>query len=124
MDTVSNALCKIKNASMANLKQVEVKNNKIVKEIVRILKEEGFIDNFVEKGRKIEVSLGYTGKDRKITRITKVSNPGQRIYVRNKELKPVLNGRGIAIVSTSSGVMTGEGAKAKGLGGEYICKIW
>lgn len=124
MDTVSNSLSKIQNASMAKLKTVELKNSHQVLDIVRILKNEGFIDSYTEKGKIIEVTLGYTDRDPKITHFEKVSNPGQRAYVGCNDLKPVLNGRGIGIVSTSSGVMSLEEAKSKKIGGEYICKIW
>ena len=124
MDTVSNALSKIQNACMTKSNTVELKSNKVVKEIVRILKEENFIDDYSIKDRVIAVELGYVNKESKITHIEKVTNPGRRIYISGKDLKPVLNGRGIAIVSTSKGIMSGDDAKMKNIGGEYICKIW
>lgn len=124
MDTVSNALSKIQNACMTKSNTVELKANKVVKAIVKILKEEGFIDDFSEKDRSVVVELGYIDRQPKITHVEKVTNPGRRVYVSGKELKPVLNGRGVAIVSTSKGIMSGDEAKMKNIGGEYICKIW
>lgn len=124
MNLTSNALTKIKNACLANKKQVELKSNKVVRAIVRILKEEGFIADYEENDGAVNLMLDYIGKEPKITEIKSVSKPGQRIYVRSHELRPVLSGRGIGIISTSSGVMTVDEAKSKKLGGEYICKVW
>ncbi|MFH1547186.1 MAG: 30S ribosomal protein S8 [bacterium] len=124
MDTVSNALSKIKNASMAGKKEVQLKKSNQVSSIAKILKEEGFIDGYSENGNVIDVTLGFIGKEPKITHFEKVSNPGQRSYISVNNLRPVLNGRGIGIVSTSKGIMTVERAKVENIGGEYICKIW
>ncbi len=124
MDSVSNALSKIKNACMVGKKQVELKSSNLVREIVAILKKESFISDYSEKDGKISVSLSYMGREPKMTHLKRISKPGQRRYIRSGEIKPVLNGRGIGIISTSGGIVTSEDAKAKGLGGEYICQIW
>jgi small subunit ribosomal protein S8 len=124
MDLTSNALTKIRNASLANKKTVDLRSNKVVRAIVKILKSEEFIIDYKENDGTVTVDLGYDGKIPKISQLQKVSKPGQRIYVRSNQLRPVLSGRGIGIISTSSGVMTIDEAKAKKLGGEYICKIW
>lgn len=124
MDFTANALTKIKNACLVNKKEVELKTNKVVRSIVEILRDEGFIADYKENNGKVMVQLGYDGKQPRITELKKVSKPGQRIYVRSHQLRPVLRGRGIGIISTSSGVMTADEARAKKLGGEYICKVW
>lgn len=124
MDTVSDALSKIKNGSMANQENVELKFSNEVLEIVKILKDEAFIDDYSSDKKEIVVTLGYVGREPKITNLQRISKPGQRVYIRASELKPVLNGRGIGIISTSKGLMTIDEAKSKNLGGEYICKIW
>lgn len=95
-------------------------------DILKVLKEEEMIQGFEEKeDGEIEVELSYIdGKEPVVRHFKRVSKLGQRIYVSNKEIVPVLNGRGIAILTTSKGIMTGAKAKGEGLGGELICKVW
>lgn len=111
---------------MRKKSSVLVPYTKINSEILKVLKEEEMIKNFEKKDeRNIEVEPAYDeGKEPVITHLERVSKPGQRIYVSNEEIVPILNGRGICILTTSSGIMTGAVAKGKGLGGEYLCKIW
>jgi small subunit ribosomal protein S8 len=124
-DLIADLLARIQNAVMRNKETVKVPFTKINMEILRVLKEEEMISDFEKKDREIEVELAYiNGREPVVSHFERVSKPGQRIYVSNEEIIPVLNGRGIAILTTSSGVMTGEMAKGKGLGGEYLCKIW
>jgi small subunit ribosomal protein S8 len=125
-DLIADTLTRIQNAIMRKKASVIVVNTKINNEILRVLKEETMIEDFEKvNDREIEVSLLYlSGKEPKISHLERVSRLGQRIYVTNEEIIPVMNGRGISIITTSQGVMTGAMAKGKGLGGELICKIW
>lgn len=103
---------------------VEVPNTKINKHILEVMKKEEMIGDFEEKERMIEVTLKYDANEPVIVHLERVSKPGQRIYVSSNEIVPVMNGRGISIISTSKGIMTGAMAKSQNLGGELICKIW
>jgi len=128
-DPISDMLIRIKNALMARHKTVVVPGSKLKLEIVRILKEEGYIEDYrviEEKPQiKIEIVLKYDDKKRPvIAGIKRVSKPGRRIYRGYKELPKVLNGMGIAIISTSQGIMTDHEARKRRLGGEVICEIW
>ncbi len=124
MYLVANMLTKLKNASIVNKKTVMVDKTKMTEGILSILVKEGFIDNITVEDRDIEVDLKYEDKRPMITGGEVVSKPGRRVYSGHYELKPVLRGRGVGIISTSEGLMTIEQAKSKNLGGEYICKIW
>ena len=123
-DTIADMLARIQNAIMRKKESVEVPNTKMNMEILGVLKEEEMIGDFEKKEKMIEVILEYDGLEPLITTLKKVSKPGQRIYLTYKEIKPVMNGRGISIISTSKGVMSGALAKSKNLGGELICKVW
>jgi len=123
-DLIADMLIRIKNAVMRKKNSVEVPNTKINKHILEVMKNEEMIGDFEEKERMIEVALKYDGNEPVIIHLEKVSKPGQRIYVSSNEIVPVMNGRGISIVSTSKGIMTGARAKGQNLGGELICKIW
>ncbi|MBN1619035.1 30S ribosomal protein S8 [Candidatus Dojkabacteria bacterium] len=124
MDTISNMLTKLRNSVAVGKRQVAVDDHKMNMHILEILKSEGFINDFEKKDNNIVVSLLYVKGSPVLTHIERVSRPGQRMYVSSYELKPVLNGRGVGILSTSKGVMSIGKAKAQNLGGEYICKIW
>lgn len=132
MDKVSEMLTKIRNAQMAGHKEVEIKFSKFKFALAEILKKEGFVEavsqNKDELGA-IKIILKYfqvsnTERVPAIRGMKKVSKSGQRIYIKSKEINNVKNKFGIAIVSTSKGVMTGEESKKLGLGGEYVCEIW
>ena len=123
-DLIADMLIRIKNAIMRRKDSVEVPNTKINKNILEVMKEEEMIEDFTEKERMIEVALKYDGNEPVIIHLEKVSKPGQRIYVYANEILPVMNGRGISIISTSKGIMSGAMAKSQNLGGELICKIW
>lgn len=123
-DLIADMLIRIKNAVMRKKNSVEVPNTKINKHILEVMKNEEMIGDFEEKERMIEVALKYDENEPVIIHLEKVSKPGQRIYVSSNEIVPVMNGRGISIVSTSKGIMTGAMAKGQNLGGELICKIW
>jgi len=130
IDTISDMLTRIRNAHMVKHQIVQVPSTKMSIAIAEILKEEGFIENFenyVEGRRKyLLLSLKYLEKSRipVISKIERISRPGLRVYSNAKELPKVLDNLGIAIVSTSQGVMTNLKARKLGIGGEILCYIW
>jgi small subunit ribosomal protein S8 len=129
-DTISDMLTRIRNAHMVKHQIVQIPATKMSVSIAEILKEEGFIEdveNYIEYERKyLLISLKYLGKSRKpvISKIERVSKPGLRVYANSKKLPRVLDNLGIAIISTSKGVMTNLKAKELGIGGEILCYIW
>jgi small subunit ribosomal protein S8 len=123
-DLIADMLIRIKNAIMRKKDSVEVPNTKINKNILEVMKQEEMIGDFEEKDRMIEVALEYDENEPVIIHLEKVSKPGQRIYVSSNEIVPVMNGRGISVISTSKGIMTGAMAKSQNIGGELICEIW
>ena len=127
-DPIADMLTRIRNANQLRYKEVEMPTSKMKEVIARILKEEGYISNYKVKEEKpqskLVLSLKYDKKTRVITGLRKISKPGLRVYAKADEIPSVLNGLGIAIVSTSKGVMTGRDAKNKSLGGEVLAYIW
>ena len=123
-DLIADLLARIQNSIMRKNTEVEVVNTKMNVELLKVLKQEEMIEDFEIKEKMIEVKLAYDGKEPVVSHFNRVSKPGQRIYVSRKEIEPVMNGRGISVISTPSGLMSGAMAKSKGLGGELICKIW
>ncbi|MFA6382870.1 MAG: 30S ribosomal protein S8 [Parcubacteria group bacterium] len=133
MDTIAEMLTRIRNAQGAGKKEVLIKASKLKLAIASILEKEGFIESVSEEEidnlKNIKIGLKYykisnTQKLPAIKQIKRVSKEGQRIYIQNKDIKNVKNKFGIAIISTSKGVMTGAEARKNGLGGEYICEVW
>ncbi len=128
-DPIADYLTRIRNAIRAGHDEVEIPLNGLKLELSRILKEQGYIKDFSRKpaavGEAINVELKYT-EDRQpvILGIDRVSRPGRRRYVDHKNVPRVDGGTGTAIVSTSSGVMTGHEARAKGVGGEIVAYVW
>lgn len=129
-DTISDMLTRIRNANMVKHQIVQIPSTKMSLAITEILKEEGFIEDFEnyseDEKKYLLISLKYTGKSRKpvICKIERVSKPGLRVYTNSKKLPRVLDDLGIAIISTSKGVMTNLKAKELGIGGEVLCYIW
>ena len=128
-DPIADMLTRIRNANAMRYKEVEVPSSKVKVEIARILKEEGFINDYKIKKNNVQdiitLSLKYgDNKERVITGLKRISKPGLRVYAKSEEIPKVLNGLGIAIVSTSKGIMTGKDAKASNLGGEVLAYIW
>ena len=126
---IADMLTRIRNANQMRYKEVEVPASKMKLEIARILKEEGFIVDFKVKKNDVQniivLTLKYgEKKERVITGLKRISKPGLRVYAKAEEIPTVLNGLGIAIVSTSKGVMTGKEAKKESLGGEVLAYIW
>ena len=123
-DTVSDLLARLQNGIIAKRDYVDVPVTKMVKWILDILKKEEMIVGYVEEEGVYTVELKYDNGEPVVTKFVRVSKPGLRKYVTSYELKPVMNGRGICIVSTSQGLMSGALAKSKKLGGELICEVW
>nr|YP_009313961.1 Ribosomal protein S8 [Hommersandiophycus borowitzkae]SCW22215.1 Ribosomal protein S8 [Hommersandiophycus borowitzkae] len=129
-DTIADMLTRIRNANLAKHQLVQVPATKMTRNIVKVLQEEGFIEYFEEIGEALQcfilISLKYRGtkKDCVITSLKRVSKPGLRVYANHKEIPKVLGGLGIAVISTSKGVMTDRKARHNGLGGEVLCYIW
>lgn len=127
-DPIADMLTRIRNANQMRYKEVEVPASKMKNEIARILKAEGFIVDYKVKKNNIQdilvLSLKYVDKERVITGLKRISKPGLRVYVKAEEVPSVLNGLGIAILSTSQGVMTDKEARANSLGGEVLAYIW
>lgn len=129
-DTISDMLTRIRNAHMVKHQIVQIPATKMSIAIAEILKEEGFIEdfeNYTESGKNyLLIALKYIGKSRKpvISKIKRVSKPGLRVYSKSKQLPRILDDLGIAIISTSQGVMTNLKAKELGIGGEILCYIW
>jgi small subunit ribosomal protein S8 len=128
-DPIADMLTRIRNANQMKYKEVEVPSSKIKLEIARILKDEGFIEDYksVEKDENqlILVNLKYgPKKERVITGLKRISKPGLRVYANVEEIPTVLNGFGIAILSTPKGLMSNKEAKRNNLGGEVLAYIW
>ena len=127
-DPIADMLTRVRNANQMRYKEVEVPASKMKNEIARILKSEGFIVDYKVKKNNIQdilvLSLKYVDKERVITGLKRISKPGLRVYVKAEEVPSVLNGLGIAIISTSQGVMTDKDARAKSLGGEVLAYVW
>ena len=128
-DTIADMLTRIRNANQMRYETVEVPSSNIKKEVAKILKEEGYIKDYKVKddntGGTIVLTLKYTDKkERVITGLKRISKPGLRVYAGADEIPSVLNGLGIAIISTPKGVMTDKLARKNNVGGEVIAYIW
>ena len=127
-DPIADMLTRIRNANNAKHDTVDVPASNMKKSIAQILLDEGYIKSFqiIDDGTQgtIHIALKYNGKDKVITGLRRVSKPGLRVYVGADELPRVLRGLGIAIVSTSKGVMTDKAARAAHVGGEVLAFVW
>lgn len=129
MDSIGDFLTRIRNAGMAKHEKVDVPASKVRSGVAKILADEGYIRNFkvVKDGKQgmMRVYLKYKKDgEHAISHLERVSRPGKRIYWPNAEIQEVRSGFGAAIMTTSKGIMTGEGAKAEGVGGEVLFRIW
>ena len=130
-DPVADMLARIRNANKALHERTEMPSSRLKVEIARILKEEGYISDF-HVARKngdsfdtLVIQLKYgRSRERVITDLKRVSKPGRRVYARKDRLPRVLGGMGVAILSTSSGLVTSRTAEEKGIGGEVVCFVW
>jgi small subunit ribosomal protein S8 len=129
-DTISDMLTRIRNASIVKHQTTNLPATKMTRSIATVLKSEGYVGDYEEVGegidKKLVLTLKYKGKNRQplITALKRVSKPGLRVYSNHKDLPKVLGGIGIAVISTSSGIMTDREARKQGLGGEVLCYVW
>ena len=128
-DPVADLLTRIRNAVRSHHVKVDVPSSKLKLEIVRILADEGYVGGYKvneEDGRPyLKVQLKYGPNDQPvISNLRRVSQPGCRVYIGRKDIRPVLGGLGISILSTPRGVMTGRNARKLGVGGEVLCEVW
>jgi small subunit ribosomal protein S8 len=129
-DTISDMLTRIRNACMVKHQTTQVPSTKMTRNIARVLQSEGFIEGYeeteVETLKQLVITLKYKGKNRQpiISTLKRVSKPGLRVYSKRQDIPRVLGGIGIAIVSTSRGVMTDREARSQGVGGEILCYVW
>ena len=128
-DTIADMLTRIRNANSMGYEEVTVPASKLKVELARILKEEGFIKEYKVVSENVEKNILLTlkygnKKERVITGLKRISKPGLRVYVKNDEVPKVLNGLGIAIISTSKGIMTDKEARKQNLGGEVLAYVW
>ena len=128
-DTIADMLTRIRNANQMRYETVEVPSSNIKKEVAKILKEEGYIKDYKVKDENVQgtivLTLKYTeNKERVLTGLKRISKPGLRVYAKAEEIPKVLNGLGIAIISTSKGIMTDKKARKENIGGEVLAYIW
>jgi len=128
MDPISDILTQIRNAQAVKKEMVSIPFSNLKYSLAQIIEREGFFGEVKKTAkktkRKIEIHLKYEEKEPRISNLKVVSKPGQRVYKKHNELYKVKNGYGIAIVSTSRGLMTNKEAKKKKIGGEILCEIW
>jgi small subunit ribosomal protein S8 len=127
-DPIADFLTRIRNASRAEHEKVDIPSSKLKMRMAEILKDEGFIKNFriIEDNKQgtLRVYLKYVGSEKIISGIVRVSRPGRRIYVTNDKIPTILGGMGVAILSTSAGVMTDRQVRKQHLGGEVLAYVW
>lgn len=126
-DPIADMLTRIRNANSAYHEKVEMPASTVKAAVLNILKEEGFVKNFesVNNSKTLKVTLKYgSNKEKVISGIKRISKPGLRVYAKKEELPRVLGGLGIAVISTSQGVMSDKTARKLGLGGEVIAYVW
>lgn len=127
IDPIADMLTRIRNASRALLPTVEIPHSRLKESLADVLKKEGFVAEVAVEGKmpkKIKLRLKYEGKKSVIEGLKRVSKPGLRKYVGGTEIPRVLGGLGVAVVSTSEGIMTGQQCRKKNIGGELLCYVW
>jgi len=124
-DPVADLLTRVRNAAVARHETVTIPTSRMKSEVARILRDEGYISGYEQpNARELVLRLKYIGKTSAVAGLRRISKPGLRVYARKDEMPRVLGGLGVAIVSTSSGLMTGREAERKGLGGEVLAYVW
>jgi small subunit ribosomal protein S8 len=128
-DPIADMLTRVRNAGKAKFNSVDIPGSKMKFELAKLLKDEGYIRNykFIKDNKQgiLRVYLKYNEKqEHSILRIDRVSKPSKRVYMKGKDIKPIYNGLGIAVLSTSKGIMTDKHAREKNIGGEIICNVW
>ncbi|HKR99467.1 MAG TPA: 30S ribosomal protein S8 [Candidatus Dormibacteraeota bacterium] len=128
-DTIADMLTRVRNANAAHHRTVSVPSSRMKVEIARVLTEEGFIESYEVEGEKPQQALIITlkpwgSRSKALSGLRRISRPGLRVYARKTEIPRVLGGLGVALISTSSGLMTGRAAERAGLGGEVVAYVW
>lgn len=123
-DPIADMLTRIRNAHLALHKEVSVPRSKMKESIAAILKQEGYVDDVAVEDEAITIALKYHKGKPAISGLKRVSKPGRRVYVGSSQIPRVQNGLGICILSTSSGLLDGQSAHEKKVGGELLCEIW
>jgi small subunit ribosomal protein S8 len=130
-DPIADMLTRLRNANMAFHSDVAMPSSKVKEALARILQREGYIESFevsdatTGPGRTLRIKMRYTpDRKRTISGVKRVSRPGLRVYTKSDQVKPVLGGMGIAILSTNQGLMTDREAREKHVGGEILCHVW
>lgn len=126
-DPIADMLTRIRNANAMKNETVSMPSSKMKVEIAKILEQEGYINGFEVKGdvkKELTLSLKYVGAERVITGLKRISKPGLRVYAEKEDLPRVFNGLGIAIISTSKGLLTDKDARKENVGGEVVAYIW
>ena len=128
-DPIADMLTRVRNAGKAKFNSVDIPGSKMKFELAKLLKDEGYIRNykFIKDNKQgvLRVYLKYNDKqEHSILRIDRISKPSKRVYTKSNDIKPVYNGLGIAVISTSKGMMTDKHARENNIGGEIICNVW
>ncbi len=123
-DPIADMLTRIRNAHLALHKEVNVPRSKMKEALANILKQEGYVEDVLADDKNLTIMLKYKNGKPTIGGLRRVSTPGRRVYVNSKHIPSVQNGLGICILSTSSGIMDGNAARDKKVGGELLCEIW
>jgi small subunit ribosomal protein S8 len=128
-DPIADMLVRIRNANRAKFSKVDIPSSKIKVQLARILKDEGYIKNFkvVKDNRQgiLRLYLKFDEKNQEVIKnLTRISRPSRRVYAKKDQIPRVLNGLGVAIVSTSKGILTDREARKQGVGGEIVCSVW
>ncbi len=128
-DPIADMLTRIRNAGKAKFNSVDIPGSRMKTEMAKVLKEEGYIRNFKflkdNKQGVLRIYLKYDEKQKPVIyNLERVSKPSRRVYLRSRDVKPVYNGLGIAVLSTSRGIMTDKRARQENIGGEVLCTIW
>jgi small subunit ribosomal protein S8 len=128
-DPIADMLTRIRNAVRARHPRVDLPASNLKVEIARILKEEGYVSNYKvvdeNKRRVLRIGFRYAADKRSVlTNLKRISRPGCRRYVGKSEIRPVVGGMGVSILSTPRGIMTGQSARKQGVGGELLCEVW
>ncbi len=127
-DPIADALTRIRNANLVKHENVSMPHSKLKEELIKVLKEQGYVESYVvgEKDgfKEITVTLKYDNNQSVITGLKRISKPGLRVYSKAKNMPRVFDGMGIAVISTSKGLMTEKQARANKVGGEVLCHVW
>jgi small subunit ribosomal protein S8 len=127
-DPIADMLSRLRNAIAVNKHEISLPHSKVKESVARLLKDNRFIDTVsvvdAPVGKTLQIAINPASSNARITEIKRLSRPGRREYVKSEKIPTVKGGRGVVIVSTSKGVMTGLEAKKQGIGGELICKVY